>query len=332
MSKPKRIPPVTDEFWENEILDKTRDIIEEFITQQQLSDRTLKQYQSATRIFARWVHENVRPKGEALITDLRPRHARQYQDWLISMGLSNNTVKFRRSVVSSLCGFIELYYDDEYPDFRNIYSKSIPSVPKTNAKEKDPLTSKEVNKIAKQLKKEKDWQKLAWFLFTYSTGCRREESRQLLAEVADYDFFVDKKGNVKNYYRTHQIRAKGAGKDGNVRRFTFDEDTMWAIKKWLEYRKDQVSEDDCEYVFVSKRKGKYKQITANTFNLWCDKFGKIIGKDVHPHLIRTSRATISVVEEGKDIKKVQSLLGHQSSQTTEIYVVRDDEDDLDDLY
>ena len=39
-----------------------------------------------------------------------------------------------------------------------------------------------------------------------------------------------------------------------------------------------------------------------------------------------------VVEEGMDIKLAQKLLGHESSETTEIYVIRDDTDELDDLY
>ncbi len=69
------------------------------------------------------------------------------------------------------------------------------------------------------------------------------------------------------------------------------------------------------------------------FNHWCTNiFSKMLGVRVHPHLLRSSRATHAVVEEGKDIKAVQKLLGHASTETTEIYVVRDDSEDLDDLF
>jgi site-specific recombinase XerD len=329
----KKIEEVTKEFWENEVNEENRELIEAFLEQQHLSSATLKQYESGLKIFAKWIHENCRPKGEKLITELKPRDALKYQNWLISKGLSPNAIKFKRSAVSSLCGFIEVYYSDEYPNFRNIFTKAIPNVAKSNVKEKIPLTTKEINKIVSVLTQKQDWQKIAYIWFTYSTGCRREESRQLLAEVADYGRHKDKDGNEKNFYVTHNIRAKGRGKEGKVRKFAFDEKAMQAIKKWVEHRKEIVKDDDCPYVFVSKTKDGYKQLSANTFNLWCEEFSKILdGKPVHPHLFRSSRATNAVVEEGKDIKDVQKLLGHESSQTTEIYVVRDDSDDLDNLF
>ncbi len=73
--------------------------------------------------------------------------------------------------------------------------------------------------------------RLLIFLYTYSTGCRREESRQLLKEAATYDRYKDKEGNDKPFYMTHSIRAKGRGREGKVRKFTFDERAMEAMKK-----------------------------------------------------------------------------------------------------
>lgn len=326
----KKIEEVTDDFWNNQVNEENRELIEDFLSQEHLSKQTLKQYESALKIFAKWVHDYCRNKS---IPELRPRDARKYQDWLISKGLSPSGIKFKRSAVSSLCGFIEVYYDKEYSDFRNIYTKAIPNVAKTAVKEKIPLTTKEIKKLTKELEKREEWQKLAYVYFTYSTGCRREESRQLLKEVVTYEKAKDKEGNEKPYYITHNIRAKGAGREGKVRKFTFDDNAKKAMEKWIEYRSEKVENDDCPYMFVSKGKDGYRQVSANTFNLWCQEFSKILGgRPVHPHLFRSSRATNAVVEEGKDIKSVQKLLGHESSQTTEIYVVRNDEDDLDELY
>jgi site-specific recombinase XerD len=326
----KKIEEVTDDFWSNDVNEYNRELIEEFLSQEHLSKQTLKQYTSGLRIFAKWIHDFARNKD---ITDLKPRDALKYQNWLISKGLSPSAIKFKRSAVSSLCGFIELYYNDEHPNFRNIFTKAIPNVAKTAIKEKVPLTTKEIETIIKELEKRQDWQKLAYVHYTYITGCRREESRQLLKEVINYEKLKNKDGSEKNFYSTHNIRAKGRGKEGKVRKFAFDQKAMDAIKKWIEYRAEQVDNDDCPYVFVSKTKDGYKQISANTFNLWCEEFSKILGgKPVHPHLFRSSRATNAVIEEGKDIKSVQKLLGHESSQTTEIYVVRDDSDDLDELF
>ena len=172
---------------------------------------------------------------------------------------------------------------------------------------------------------------------TYSTGCRREEARQMKVEMIHYSKEVDKNGKEKPYYKTHNIRAKGKGIGGKMRKFKFEQVAMDAIRKWVEQREilsiEKGFEDDCEFLFVSKRNGKYQQLSANTFNVWCNEFSEILGgRPVHPHLFRSSRATNAVVEEGKDIKSVQKMLGHNSSQTTEIYIVRDDTDEDDELY
>lgn len=327
----KKIAEVTDDFWENEVLDENKMLIEEFLQQQHLSIQTLKQYESALKIFSKWVNDFCLPKGKKRIVDLKPRDALKYQNWLIGKGLSPSAIKFKRSAVSSLCGYIEVFYSDEYKDFRNIFTKAIPNVAKSRVKEKIPLTKAEIEKLIKELEKREEWQKLAYVLFVYSTGCRREESRQLLKEVITYEKHRDKDNNEKNYYITHSVRCKGRGKEGKVRKFAFDQRAKDAIDRWIEYRKT-LATDDCPYVFVSKTKGKFKQVSPNTFNLWCEEFSEILGKTVHPHLFRSSRATISVVEEGKDIKAVQALLGHESSTTTEIYVIRDKSDDWDDLF
>ena len=322
----KKIQEVTDEFWDNEFDIDDREIVESFLKQGHLSPATLKQYKSSLRIFCKWAHDKYR--GRKRITDLKIRDGLDYQNDLIKLGLSSSAIKFKRSSVSSLYNFIELYYGEEYPKLKNIFNKAVPNVANVKKKEKNPITKIELEKLIKTLKKKEEWQKLAYLLYTYGTGCRREESRQLLKEVVTYDKFVNKKGIQKEYYQTHAIRAKGKGIEGKVRKFKFSQEVMDALRKWIEVR----GEDDCPYLFVSKTKDGYRQISGNAFNLWCEEFCEIIGKKIHPHLLRSSRATIAVVEEGIDIKKVQGMLGHNDVSTTEIYVVRDDDDDDDDLY
>ena len=322
----KKIQEVTDEFWDNEFDIDDREIVESFLKQGHLSPATLKQYKSSLRIFCKWAHDKYR--GRKRITDLKIRDGLDYQNDLIKLGLSSSAIKFKRSSVSSLYNFIELYYGEEYPKLKNIFNKAVPNVANVKKKEKNPITKIELEKLIKTLKKKEEWQKLAYLLYTYGTGCRREESRQLLKEVVTYDKFVNKKGIQKEYYQTHAIRAKGKGIEGKVRKFKFSQEVMDALRKWIEVR----GEDDCPYLFVSKTKDGYRQISGNAFNLWCEEFGEIIGKKIHPHLLRSSRATIAVVEEGIDIKKVQEMLGHNDVSTTEIYVVRDDDDEDDDLY
>lgn len=322
-----KIVGFTDEEFERLVDPITKELVDDFLRQSQKSDQTLKQYKSGLYIFCKFVYDELKNKP---VTELKIRDALRYQNKLVDLGLSDSSIKFKRSVVSAFYLHIEAFWSDEYPNVRNIFTKAVPNVGNEKKKEKIPLTSAEIKKLTQHLIETKKWQQLAYLTYTYQTGCRREESRQLKKEVVDYEKYVNPKGEQKNYYLTHTIRAKGRGKAGKIRRFQFGEDAMVALRHWIEER----GEDGCEYMFVSKDREtkEYKQIKADTFNAWCTQWGKFLGKKVHPHLLRSSRATNSVVEDGKDIKAVQQLLGHNSSSTTEIYVVRNDDDAVDELF
>lgn len=332
----EKIPSVTDEMW-NQVCDFNRELAEEFLEEStHLSKRSLQQYTSAIKIFFWWVKEK---KNNKKIIDVKSKDYLKYQNWLQRRGMSESGIRFKRSVISSFNEYIMLYYEEEYPTFRNFITKQI-KVNKTGfVYDKRPLTPDEYRTLCDELEKKEDWQKLAYVKFTYSTGCRREESKQLLKEVVDYIPKIkmvkikDSEGNEcemeSKSYKTHDIRCKGAGEVGKVRKLQFSEEAMEAIKKWLEVR----GEDDCPYVFVSKYRKGIKQIHESTFNRWCRKtFAQIVGRRVHPHLFRESRATNLVVHSGRDMETARKLLGHESSETTKIYVIREDTNDADDAF
>jgi site-specific recombinase XerD len=323
----EKLAEVTKEWFDQNVHKKNRSFTNEFLNQAHLSPQTLSQYRSALYQFFKFVFDECDNKS---ITDLKPRDALKYQNFLINRDLSSSAVKFKRSAVSSLCGYIELYYNDDHPLFRNIYNKKIPNPSKSFKNEKQPLTKEEFDLLVSTLKEKEEWQMVAYILFSYSSGCRRSESVQLLKEVITYNKAKDKEGNEKNYYYTHPIRCKGKGREGLIRRLILGEDAMEAIVKWLEIR----GEDDCEYVFVKKTKtGKINQLSTSALNYWCQEiFSDIVGRRVHPHQLRSTRATHLVALDGKDIKSAQKLLGHSSSETTEIYVVRNTDDDIDDAF
>ena len=327
----KRSSGITEEEWQlvNEF---NREMVEDYLANQtHLSDKSLVAYESGLKIYFNWVRENLKNKN---CIDIKKKEFKRYLNWLANRDMSESAIKFKKSSVSAFNKFIENYYEDEYPNFRN-YVTSDMIVPKTGKVfDKVPLTPEEIDYLCKELAKMGEWQKLAYVKFTYSTGCRRAESLQLLKEVVDY------KPNVKEVtlydedgkeytaqtkaYRTHDIRCKGRSKAGKVRKFLFGQDAMESIQKWLEVR----GEDDCPYVFVIKNKEGTHQVSEQTLNEWCaGLFTDIVGRRVNCHLFRSSRATNLVVHEHRDLETAQKLLGHESSETTKIYVVREDEED-----
>lgn len=326
----QKLEQITPEVW-NGVNEFNKTILKDFlINSTELSPKTKVAYESNLKIWFVWVMNNLNNKEQ---TEIKPIEYKKFQNWMVNRGCSSADVNNKRAAISSLNGYIEIYYADEYPRFRNFINKSIKRPPKAFVNEKNPLTKKEFEHLVSVLTERGEWQKVAYLMFTLDTGCRRAESRQLLKSVVDAQPIkkikkcvgADGKPVEKEvlYYQTHPIRCKGAGGTGKVRKFTFSELTMRALKKWVEVRGD----DDCPYMFVSKYGGRIKQVSETLFNFWATyTFSEIIGRRAYPHQLRSSRASQLALEDGVDIKIVQKLLGHESVTTTEIYVVHDDSD------
>lgn len=323
----EKLRKASDEEWA-EVAEQNRFLMQDFLQNSvELSPKTLKAYESNLRIWFVWVKDFLNNKVQA---DIRPLDFKRFQNWLDGRGASSSDISNKRAAVSSLNNYIEIYYADEYPTFHNFINKSIKRPVKAFVHDKEPLTKAEFENLVAVLEERGDWEKVAYLRFTFDTGCRRAESRQLLKSIVDAEPMIKEKDGVQfKLYQTHPIRCKGSGKTGKVRKLLFGEETMDALKKWLEAR----GNDDCPYVFTVKRDGVETQVSETTFNAWAEHtFTKIVGRRVHPHLFRESRATQAVVEEGKDIEAVRALLGHESSDTTRIYVIRDDSEDANDLF
>jgi len=332
----EKLQPISDLEW-NEVNEFNRFIWDDFLTNSvELSPKSRKSYYSNLRIWFIWVKDNLNNKSQLEVT---PLEFKRFQNWLVNRGCSSSDVYNKRAAISSLNNYIEIYYQSDYPTFRNFINKSIKRPPKAFVHPKEPLTKAEFEHLISELEKQEEWQKIAYLRFTLESGCRRAESRQILKDIVDSKpisktkTIQNKDGSEKEehitIYQTPLIRCKGKGTTGKVRKLTFDEETMVAFKKWLEVRGD----DDCPYMFVTKYGGKVNQISESGFNSWSrNTFEHILGRRFHPHLLRESRATQAVVEEGKDIETVKTLLGHESSETTKIYVIKDDSDDVTDLF
>lgn len=297
-------------------------IMKEFLEQQQLSDQTLKQYASALNIFFSWVYTNCMNKP---LYELKARDALKYQNNLMSAGLSSNGVKFKRSAVSSLCGYLEVYYGEDYPTFRNIYSKAVANPPKEFVKEKKAIPLEDFERLLQTLRDQNELQMVAYLITSYYTGARRSEIAQFKKSFLERAKIKD-----KEYYMTPEIRGKGRGKNGKRIKLAYDDVVRNAILDWLKLR----GEDENDAVFVRKYKdGRVEQLDPSTFNAWfSDRFNPILGNFAYaPHSLRRSRAT-HMIEQGMSIDKVKTLLQHESSETTQMYVIKDTDDELDDIF
>ena len=333
----EKLVHATDEAW-NKVEKFNRDMLQDFLMNSaELSPKTRQIYESNLRIWMVWVCEHLNNKKQI---DVTPLDYKKFQNWMVYRGCSSADTNNKRAAISSLNNYIEIYYHDEYPLFRNFINKSIKRPAKKIVRDKKPLTKKEFSDLIEKLREQEEYQKVAYLLFTFETGCRRAASRQLLKSVVNAEPIhkqkkkEDEDGNEVLedvvIYQTHPIREKGAGEQGKVRRLVFGEGAMAALKDWMNVR----GEDDCPYMFVTKHGEEVRQVGETTFNAWFKStFSPIVGRSLHPHDIRASRATQAVVEDGKDVEAVKQLLGHESQTTTlQYYIVKDENDAVDELF
>ena len=323
----KKIRPITPEQW-NGVCEFNKNIMQAFLSDAtELSAATKKSYESNLKVWFIWVLENL---GNKSMLDVKPLEYKRFQNWMVNRGCSSADIFNKRSAISSLNNYVEVYYGADFPLFRSFVNKSIKRPQKRDLNEKIPLTKAEFNRMIEVLENREEWQKAAYLKFTLETGCRRSESRQLLKDVINAEPVIKEKDGKKIvFYQAHPVRCKGFGTDGKVRRFAFSQSTMNALKKWIHAR----GEDNSPYMFVNKTGGRAQQVSETCFNSWAaNDFTRILGRRFHPHLLRTSRAC-QLSEDGVDIEKIKKLLGHESSVTTQnCYIIRKDSDDLDDLY
>jgi len=160
----------------------------------------------------------------------------------------------------------------------------------------------DVHKISEVIKKRNQ----AMILTLFGSGLRLTEMLKLTKNDA-----MGKDGQLL-------IQGKGA-----KMRTTFLAPVAFeAIKDYLELRK----EDQNPYLFISFSKNQtnnaksWTHLTPRMVQLMLQNYANKIGiyKKITPHTLRHSFAT-KILFEGGDLRSVQTLLGHSSLSTTQIY-------------
>jgi site-specific recombinase XerD len=115
------------------------------------------------------------------------------------------------------------------------------------------------------------------------------------------------------------------GKGGRVRVVFLDQNAKEALKRYLSRRRDKspylfISYGHSNQPLAASRELSANNITPRSVQRMIKKYANMAGltKKVTPHVLRHSFAT-DLLMAGADLRSVQSLLGHKSVTTTQIY-------------
>ena len=136
--------------------------------------------------------------------------------------------------------------------------------------------------------------------FLYSTGCRVSEMANL--KISEIDIY--------------ERSAKVIGKGDKPRTIFFSPKTKLLIQEYMETR-----DDNSVFFLIGERKP-HNKLGVRQIQIDIKRLGTKakINKIVHPHILRHTFAT-NALNSGMDITVIQSILGHESVATTQIYAV-----------
>ena len=263
-------------------------------TERSASPRTLRNYRNALAVYAEWRGDAFEGWRKASEDDFR-----DYLFDLMKQGLKRSTIRLRFAALRSFYKYLVLR--------QGLANSPVAGVqlPKPDKQLPVVLSVSQIEQLLNlPLTLEPDPKSPAWLrlrdaaileLF-YSCGLRISEL--LALNVADVDFMGE----------TLQVMGKGS----KERIVPIGGPAISAIQR---YRQDAAITSGP--LFLSKRR---TRITQQAVDQLLKKYLKLsdIPFAISPHKLRHSFAT-HLLDAGADLRSVQSLLGHASLSTTQIY-------------
>lgn len=165
------------------------------------------------------------------------------------------------------------------------------------------LSSKEIVEIQVKMKlsKKYDLQDRIIFNLIIDTACRISALQSIKLENIDLE---------------NGIIAGIVEKEQKIVEFVIFEETIELIKEWLKCRKNSA-----EYLFVTKYKGKFKQMSKSTIRDRVRKIGKLVEIDnLYPHSLR--KTSINLLAEVGGIDLASEFANHSGIDVTKKHYIR----------
>ena len=267
------------------------------------SPKTLENY-------SLWLNRFISYIWNITVTDIKAMHILDYRMYLNSLGLSKKTINYHIVAIRSFLKFC-LKNDIECMSPEKLELSKIPN------REINYLLEEEVQKIMEAPLNSENWEfrnekdllrikrdiAILWML--YWTGLRVSE----LVSIKRSQINPDSK-QFSVVWKWSKIRAIFLTKN--------------AREALVEYLK--IRSDDSDYLFISLSwNSMWQSLSRNSVEEIVRKYKDLawIKKKVTPHTLRHSFAT-TLLKKWADIRAVQTLLGHSSITTTQIYTHVDD--------
>lgn len=244
------------------------------------SPNSVVSYRSNLNIFMCW---NILENDNCFFIDIKKRELLDFFDYCVTeLKWSPNRYAQMHSCLSSFSAWIENFYDEDYPSFRNLLPK-IEKPVKENVREKTVLQKEDIDKLIKYFEDNGMAQDACLLSLAISCGARVSELARFTTDLIDEENTVFDGLFLET---TKEIQTKGRGVNGKaLRKYILKDMFLPNYHKWLEIRKEIMDEADQEhdYIFVTKDG---KPANSDRLRDWMSNWSEIVGQPCYPHNFR----------------------------------------------
>ena len=244
------------------------------------SPQSVKVYESNLHIFFVW---NLLENDNISFIEIKKLHLLDFFDYCVTeLKWNANRYANMHSCLSSFSSFIENFYDEVYPDFRNLLPK-IEKPVKENVREKTVLQKEDIDKIMNYLESKNKIQEQCLLALAISCGARVSELSRFTTDLIDEEKTVFDGLFLET---TKAIQTKGRGTTGkSLIKYILKDMFLPYYKKWLVEREKIMQEtgQNHDYIFIT-RDG--NPANADRLRDWMGSWSDIVGQPCYPHNFR----------------------------------------------
>ncbi len=296
------------------ILPTNLDLMEQFLRDKSIrtSDKTIGVYRSNLIMFFTW---NLQNNSNKRFTDIRKIEFSNFFSYASTeLKLGSARLNNLRSTLSSLSTFISKFYDDEYPNFRNVILTVVESSPKEVRREKTILKDEQVESLLEYLAKT-DAQEACWVALAICSGARLAELLSFEVDMIDEnrtafgDLFLE---------TTRQIKTKGRGKAGKpLYKYILKDKFLPFFEVWKQER---------EKLLIAKGKANNSLFLRSdgnpagttTVKTWSAHFEKFLGVPVYSHSFRHYFVTL-LSKKNIPHHLIKAIVGWEDAAMVDVY-------------
>lgn len=276
------------------------------------SPNSVVNYKSNLTIFLTW---NLLENDNKFFVDIKKRELMDFFDYCVTeLKWSSNRYANMHSSLSSFSAWIENFYDEDYPLFRNLLPK-IEKLPKETVRKKSIFTKDELDKLMDWLGEQDKINEQCLLSIMMASGARISELGRFTLSMIDENNTAFEGLFLET---TETMQVKGRGTNGKqIHRYLIKDLFLPYYKKWLPIREKILKENNKEHDYIFIRNDG-DPANATTFRSWIEKWDNVLDKHLYAHSIRHFWTTY-LLGLGLEKEFVQELQDWSSDVLVNLY-------------